>query len=269
MVKSRIIQPKDFKLIGINTASTFTGFCHKHDREIFRLIDDFDYNSSEQCFLYCYRAFARAYHKKREELKSCKSDSRLANENPSYFARRGEDCNIGLTLDIGNFPKLINKWLCDKNHKELHYFYFKTKVSLSMASSSFTQPSFDIMKRRINDYRGDVPLNHIFLNIIPEEKVTHILISCFKSQDKSMQFVDSIKDVYNQGYKDKVGVFLTTFLIFFTENTFFNPSLINNLSSYQRRNLLLNLEYSIAENTQDYFIENPINGSLNLFENTL
>lgn len=138
-----------------------------------------------------------------------------------------------------------------------------------MASSSFTQPSFDIMKRRINDYRGDVPLNHIFLNIIPEEKVTHILISCFKSQDKSMQFVDSIKDVYNQGYKDKVGVFLTTFLIFFTENTFFNPSLINNLSSYQRRNLLLNLEYSIAENTQDYFIENPINGGLNLFENTL
>lgn len=58
-----------------------------------------------------------------------------------------------------------------------------------MASSSFAQPSFDIMQHRINDYRIHVPLNHIFLNIIPEEEVTHILISCFESQEKSIQFV--------------------------------------------------------------------------------
>lgn len=263
--------PVEFKLVGINIASTFTGFCHKHDREIFRLIDDFDfdYNSPEQCFLYCYRAFARGYHKKREDLKSCKSDSKLANENPSYFARRGEGCNIGLTLDIGNFPELMNEWLDNKNHKELHHFYFKTKVPLPMASSSFTQPSFDIRKRRINDYRGNVPLNHIFLNIIPEEKVTHVLISCFKSQDKSMQFVDSIKDMYNQGHKDGVGTFLTTFLIFFTENTFLKPLLINKLTCYEKRNLLLNLRNSITDGIEDHFIDNPINGSLNLFKDTL
>lgn len=76
-----------------------------------------------------------------------------------------------------------------------------------MASSSFAQPSFDIMQHRINDYRIHVPLNHIFLNIIPKKEVTHILISCFESQEKSIQFVDSISDMYNQGYKDKVGTF--------------------------------------------------------------
>lgn len=265
------IIPGEFKLVGTNIASTFTGFCDNDDRTIFSLIDnyDFDDNSPEQCFLYCYRAFARGYHKKREDLKSCESDSKFANENPDYVTRRGYECNIGLTLDMGNFPILMNEWLDNKEFNKLHHFYFRTKVPLPMASSSFTQPSFDIMQHRINDYRIHVPFNHIFLNIIPEEKVTHILISCFESQKKSIQFVDSIKDMYNQGNKDKVGTFLTTFLIFFTENTFFKPSLINDLPYYQKRNLLLSLRNSITDNVQDYFLNNPINESLNLFGNTL
>lgn len=211
----------EFKLVGTNIASTFTGFCDNDDRIIFSLIDnyDFDYNSPEQCFLYCYRTFARGYHKKREDLKSCESDSKFANDNPDYVTRRGYECNIGLTLDMGNFPVLMNEWLDNKEFNKLHHFCFRTKNPLPMASSSFAQPSFDIMQHRINDYIIHVPLNHIFLNIIPEEEVTHILISCFESQEKSIQFVDSIRDMYNQGYEDKVGTFLTTFLISFSQRT--------------------------------------------------
>jgi hypothetical protein len=48
------------ELVGINKASTFTGFCAYHDKEIFSLIEDQEFNASkEQCFLLAYRALAR------------------------------------------------------------------------------------------------------------------------------------------------------------------------------------------------------------------
>jgi SEC-C motif len=48
------------ELVGINKASTFTGFCAFHDKEIFSLIEDQEFIASkEQCFLLAYRALAR------------------------------------------------------------------------------------------------------------------------------------------------------------------------------------------------------------------
>ena len=49
--------------IGINKASTFAGFCNKHDTEIFKSIESniIDYNNQEHLFLLLYRSIAREY----------------------------------------------------------------------------------------------------------------------------------------------------------------------------------------------------------------
>lgn len=47
-------------LVGINRASTFTGFCSKHDDAIFAPLEKQDFSATpEQCFLLGYRALAR------------------------------------------------------------------------------------------------------------------------------------------------------------------------------------------------------------------
>jgi len=57
-----ILRPE---LVGVNRASTFTGFCSKHDNEIFSPIEDSNFSgSSEQCFLLAYRAVARETYTK-------------------------------------------------------------------------------------------------------------------------------------------------------------------------------------------------------------
>jgi len=49
-------------LIGINNASTFTGFCSSHDKAIFFKIEDHPFiGTAEQCFLLAYRAISREY----------------------------------------------------------------------------------------------------------------------------------------------------------------------------------------------------------------
>jgi hypothetical protein len=48
------------QLIGINQASTFTGFCSKHDNDIFFELEKTDFQgTSEQCFLLGYRTVSR------------------------------------------------------------------------------------------------------------------------------------------------------------------------------------------------------------------
>jgi hypothetical protein len=52
-----VIKPR---LMGINKASTFTGFCSEHDRSIFAPVENIPFTgTAEQCFLLCYRALAR------------------------------------------------------------------------------------------------------------------------------------------------------------------------------------------------------------------
>ncbi|GAH17669.1 unnamed protein product, partial [marine sediment metagenome] len=58
---------QEFEEVGINSASTFFGFCNYHDTSIFSEIENQDYiESQEQNFLYAYRACALEYVKKIE-----------------------------------------------------------------------------------------------------------------------------------------------------------------------------------------------------------
>jgi len=53
------------RLIGLNEASTFTGFCSKHDNDIFREIETQPFTAtSHQCFLLDYRAICRELYVK-------------------------------------------------------------------------------------------------------------------------------------------------------------------------------------------------------------
>src|ERR1700682_1261939 len=54
-----------FALLGINDASTFTGFCARHDTDLFRPIETEKFTASqEQLFLYCYRPSCREMYTK-------------------------------------------------------------------------------------------------------------------------------------------------------------------------------------------------------------
>lgn len=53
------------ELVGINRASTFTGFCTFHDDQIFAPIEKADFvGSAEQCLLLAYRALSREHYTK-------------------------------------------------------------------------------------------------------------------------------------------------------------------------------------------------------------
>ena len=260
----------DFEVIGTKEASTFKGFCNAHDKKLFKLLDDTDFDETSMAckFLHCSRAFAKAVHTKTEELKSCSNDSIYKEQNQTYIAERKEDIEIGLHFDLCDYKYLMTEWLNNQDYSQLEHFCFRTSKFHPIASASFCQPTFTINNNRINDYRQtEIPLNHLFINIVPEKECTYILISCFKNQPNSIKFISELKEVYEVD-KERFGTFLTTLLVFHTENTFMAPSLIESLPDCRKRNLLLNLRHIITSGIQEELLRIPINGSLNLFEGT-
>lgn len=58
------------KLIGVNEASTFTGFCQRHDTELFRPLETEPFTATkEQLFLLAYRALSKEVYTKRFALR--------------------------------------------------------------------------------------------------------------------------------------------------------------------------------------------------------
>lgn len=59
------------ELLGINRASTFTGFCTRHDNAIFAPLEKKAFSgTSEQCFLLGYRALSMELYKRRAAIKN-------------------------------------------------------------------------------------------------------------------------------------------------------------------------------------------------------
>lgn len=56
----------NFQKIGTKKVSIFSGFCNKHDSELFDAIDNYDYivGNKEQEFLFFYRAYCKSYKSK-------------------------------------------------------------------------------------------------------------------------------------------------------------------------------------------------------------
>ncbi len=76
--------------VGWRKASTFTGFCAKHDNLTFRPLETATFDgSAEQCFLVGYRAVCHEIHQKSGLLKSLPAVKSLVDRGASVEAQRG------------------------------------------------------------------------------------------------------------------------------------------------------------------------------------
>lgn len=76
-------------LNGISKASTFTGFCSKHDNSIFVPLEDEKFRgTSEQCFLLSYRAFSRECFTKAAQARTLVTQLRSMDRGKSPATQR-------------------------------------------------------------------------------------------------------------------------------------------------------------------------------------
>ncbi len=92
------------ELVGINKASTFTGFCSKHDTEFFAPLETQAFNAlQEQCFLLAYRALAREIYTKDASaaLSDVRKNADKGRPEPDQFAIQALSSSFDIGLAAG------------------------------------------------------------------------------------------------------------------------------------------------------------------------
>ena len=114
------------QLIGINRASTFTGFCTVHDNKIFSKIEKQPFVASpEQCFLLAYRALARELYMKKA--------AQAFQSNVMRQADRGKSLEQQFAIQSYNqaYEKGVSAGLSDAE-------YYKDKYDKVLLSQDFS-----------------------------------------------------------------------------------------------------------------------------------
>ena len=147
------------ELIGVNKASTFSGFCKAHDDSIFSPIEKSEFKcTAEQCFLLAYRAFSRECYTKSAmaNLSNLRSslDKGKSIEQQMDFQMAGFLIDIGVSaaLKDNKFHKLkFDLILESREYQDVQAIIFRLDDPPPVMVSGAVNPDFDFNGQRIQD----------------------------------------------------------------------------------------------------------------------
>jgi hypothetical protein len=231
----------EFVKIGINEASIFTGFCSKHDNDIFRIIENGGFNSTkEECFLHAYRGLCREYFIKKAAL-DLKQKSDILNE--------GVKAGMG---DLEKHKRDFDKILLSKDFNNLNAFIIKFKNIPTMVASGGSFPVYDfngkLLRDKIDfDNPGIIP-SAFYCNSFISEGSGYFIFSWIRNFDNVRErFIDSLIQIK----PDRITDAIIRFLFSSCENIFANPTWWESIGRDKQIGLTNRMQ-SAANHFEDY-----------------
>jgi len=185
------------KKVGKGLASIFWGFCNNHD-SMFKPIESGGYvGTKEQNFLYAYRAFVVASHKKLEA---------------SSYIVFGEQA----TNDINATKEIFDHAIISKNYEAIETHSIKLSLPYPIAVSTSFYLDFDFKGNAIP--HSDDRMETIFITVFPDNGKTYLLLS-YLVQDKLL-YSKLVEQLESRG---KLKSDITVLLAAHVENIYFEP----------------------------------------------
>lgn len=228
------------ELVGINKASTFSGFCSNHDNSIFAPIERQPFiKSPEQCFLLAYRAMAMELFKKKLAL-SASSVRRQADRGKSISEQqRIQSVNAlfdtGLSAgleDMAYNKRLYDEVLLSKDFKDIRAYVLVFDQPPPVMCSSVYTLEHDFKGNMLQDLNNlDVIAHQITYTSFFVGKKGFIVFSWLSKSDAvCRQLIDSLRGVS----PGRVADVLIGFFFTFTENLHIKPDWWDALSEEKR-----------------------------------
>lgn len=160
-----------FRKIGINQASTFRGFCNKHDHEYFKTVDNFDLGNINKAILarLAFRTFAYEERTKEKILFSM-----------DYIIKgAGTLCDVsrieGFANGIRNHLKVTKPYYSNRfvkifksqDYKCINGLVFILNKKIPVSCSTVIDPSM-LNSSSLMQHPLERPLNLLFFNLIPQ-----------------------------------------------------------------------------------------------------
>jgi len=215
--------------VGINSASTFSGFCSIHDKKLFSPIEDESFRATPlRCFLVTYRGlskelFSKGYASKVYELmktldRSKGLDQQVAIQaESSYFGGNNELT----TSDLIYIKSRLDTMLISNDYSGLNYAVFTLSSPPPIMGSAMVGPTFDFNGNKAQDISsspGDIP-DYLAINSFSSEGKGYIVLSWLVEHSETCtklmkQFVD----------KKLTADSLAAFTVLLIENFYISPA---------------------------------------------
>lgn len=164
------------QLVGINSATTFTGFCSSHDQQLFKPIDTGSLlPSQEQVFLLHYRAICRELYVKKPTLASNSALRDADRGRPVGFQSVLQQIVSGFDVSISSSLRELEdeKAICDaailaQSFNEINALVIHFDQIPSIACSGNTQPIFDFAGNELQNLADmATPLAKLSFTLLP------------------------------------------------------------------------------------------------------
>jgi hypothetical protein len=160
----------ELKKIGINKASTFPGFCSKHDSSTFGFIDSLlETPTQESAFLFNYRSICHELFKKMNAVADTRFIADCSPASREVLQAHELGAIVGLN-ELIETKQAAEKVLLARDYKEIRYWGFEFEPCPQLVSTGQTQPTEDIYGAKLQDLSSPFPLDHLNLTITPSRR---------------------------------------------------------------------------------------------------
>jgi len=234
------------ELYGINKASTFTGFCAYHDKQIFLPLEDQEFiGSKEQSFLLAYRAQAREHFTKKSSSKLLDfiKQADRGKSLPEQFHIQNMASAHTLGTDAGVRDGIIykNKFdaiLTSQNFTNINAYILEFKKTPSVLCSAGIFPECDFYGNRLQDlFDLEMTPDLLTFSTIVTKKGGAAVFTWLNDNDSKgncEKFIDSLKAIA----PDKITSSLFRFFFEFCENIFMEPRWWESLDKSKQDSLI-------------------------------
>lgn len=229
--------------VGINKASTFTGFCSVHDKKVFSPLEDEAITlNDKQLFLLAYRGFCRElFHK--EQNKSTASLMKEADRGQEaeiqYFLQNranlfGKGVDLALR-DLGDLKSQMDSMLVHSNYSKIRHCIFELSETPKILVSAMITPEMDFNGNQLQKLGfQDEIYNYIFFNCISYDGRGCFVFSWLSENDQyCSKLIDSLLKYNNE----EISNALVRFCYSFSDNTWASPSWWDSLSEPAQKSI--------------------------------
>lgn len=260
------------KLVGINIASTFNGFCQKHDRDLFSPIENKKFAwEMEQILLVAYRGLAYEWYAKSMLL-----------EQEEYFKSldAGQPLNVQIEIqqmmselftgtkialeEINEIKSKFEIYLKEKEFSKINYVGFEFKEQLPVMGSGGFTPVYDLTGKKIQNLSNlNVPAEAIFYSSFAyENKGIFCMVWINEGGNAAKKFAKSLTDLNDGAIADAI----INILFANSENIYLEPNWWEALAIDERKYLIHIFRDSVSPDSKirNYKITHVFDASVSM-----
>ncbi len=231
------------KKIGIQKASTFTGFCAHHDKTLFQPIEDTDFViSKENCFLIAYRAISREIFVKERAsgtfdlLKDLDKGKKLEQQlSMQSEHKRLTENNVLSASDLRSIKNKLDSMLIAGEQGKLNHIVFILSEPPNIMTSTAVGPTFDFQGNKLQSISQDPEVipSYIMINSFSSNGVGYICLSWIQEHDSVVSaFIGSLKQT------SSVSASILAFIFTSIENNYISEIWWSSLDSSSKEYLM-------------------------------